>query len=79
MNQTVTAIEEQSERRLSLIKALLLFCALLMGYCDLASTNEILRLGFDELNPFMWLAQEWLGAWWFVPKIGLTYLVMWLL
>jgi hypothetical protein len=80
MNQSDTAIVEKSRRtQISLIKALLLVSAFLMGYADLATTNEILRLGMGELNPFMRLTQEWLGAWWFVPKIGLTYVVMWLL
>jgi len=32
-----------------------------------------------ELNPFMRLAQTWLGAWWLIPKLGLTFVVMWLL
>jgi hypothetical protein len=80
MNQLDTSIVEKPPRtRITLIKALLLVSAFLMGYADLVTTNEILRLGMGELNPFMRLAQEWLGAWWFVPKIGLTYVVMWLL
>jgi hypothetical protein len=32
-----------------------------------------------ELNPFMRLAQTWLGAWWLIPKLGGTFVVMWLL
>src|SRR5579859_4750586 len=80
MDRTDTAIVEEPRRtKISLIKGWLLVSAFLMGYSDLATTNEILRLGMGELNPFMRLTQEWLGAWWYVPKIGLTYVVMWLL
>ncbi|MGY3588490.1 hypothetical protein ACVIGB_002551 [Bradyrhizobium sp. USDA 4341] len=71
--------EKQSRARTSLLKALLLVSALLMGYSDLITTNEILQRGMGELNPFMWLTQEWLGEWWLVAKLGLTYLVIWLL
>ena len=61
------------------VKAILLLSSLLLGYADLVTTNEILHLGLGELNPFMGLAQEWLGVWWLVPKLGLTFVVMWLL
>jgi len=71
--------EKQLRARTSLLKAMLLVCALLMGYSDLITTNEILQRGMGELNPFMWLTQEWLGEWWLVAKLGLTYLVIWLL
>ena len=27
----------------------------------------------------MRLAQTWLGAWWLIPKLSLTFAVMWLL
>jgi hypothetical protein len=60
-------------------KALLLLFCLLVGYADLATTNVILNHGLGELNPFMRLAQTSLGAWWLVPKLGLTFVVMWLL
>ena len=43
------------------------------------TTNVILNHGLGELNPFMRLAQTWLGAWWLIPKLGLTFVVMWLL
>jgi len=43
---------------------------------DLISLPEA---GLGELNPFMRLAQTWLGAWWLIPKLGLTFVVMWLL
>ena len=52
---------------------------LFLGYADLVSTNVILNHGLSELNPFMRLAQEWLGVWWLAPKLGLTFIVMWLL
>ena len=61
------------------VKAILLLSTLLLGYADLVTTNEILHLGLGELNPFMRLAQEWLGVWWLAPKLGLTFVVMWLL
>ena len=50
-----------------------------MEYADLVTTNVILSYGLGELNPFMRLAQTWLGAWWLIPKLGLTFVVMWLL
>ena len=60
-------------------KALLLLTCLAAGYADLVTTNVILSHGLSELNPFMRLAQTWLGEWWIVPKLGLTFLMMWLL
>ena len=61
------------------VKALLLLSCLIVGYADLVTTNVILNHGLGELNPFMRLAQTWLGAWWLIPKLGLTFVVMWLL
>jgi hypothetical protein len=61
------------------VKAVLLLSCLLLGCADLVTTNEILHLGMGELNPFMQLAQTWLGVWWLVPKLGGTFVVMWLL
>ena len=61
------------------VKALLLLSCLLVGYADLVTTNVILNHGLAELNPFMRLAQTWLGAWWLIPKLSLTFVVMWLL
>ncbi|WP_338831757.1 DUF5658 family protein [Bradyrhizobium sp. 27S5] len=61
------------------VKALLLLSCLLVGCADLVTTNLILDLGMGELNPFMRLAQTWLGVWWLIPKLGLTLLVTWLL
>lgn len=61
------------------VKAALLLLCLLVGYADLVTTNVILNHGLGELNPFMRLAQTWLGAWWLAPKLGLTFVVMWLL
>ena len=61
------------------VKALLLLSCLLVGYADLVTTNVILNHGLGELNPFMRLAQTWLGAWWLIPKLSGTFAVMWLL
>jgi Domain of unknown function (DUF5658) len=61
------------------IKTALLVTCLLVECADLITTNVILNHGFGELNPIMRLAQTWLGAWWLVPKLGLTFVVMWLL
>ncbi|UQR61093.1 DUF5658 family protein [Bradyrhizobium sp. C-145] len=61
------------------IKALLVLFILFLGCADLVTTNIILNLGLGELNPFMHVAQTWLGAWWLIPKLGLTYIMMWLL
>jgi hypothetical protein len=61
------------------IKAILLFSAFLFGCFDLMTTNVILNHGMGELNPFMRLAQESLGVWWLIPKLGLTLMVVWLL
>ena len=61
------------------VKALLLLSCLIVEYADLVTTNVILDLGLTELNPFMRLAQTWLGEWWLIPKLGLTFVVMWLL
>ncbi|MDH2385833.1 DUF5658 family protein [Bradyrhizobium sp. CER78] len=61
------------------VKGLLLLFTLLLGYADLESTNVILNLGLGELNPFMQMAQTWFGVWWLVPKLGLTFVLTWLL
>ena len=61
------------------IKAVLLLTCLLVECADLYTTNVILNHGLGELNPFMRLAQTWLGPWWLVPKLGATFIVMWLL
>ncbi|WP_342721979.1 DUF5658 family protein [Bradyrhizobium sp. B097] len=61
------------------VKALLLLSVLLLGCADFATTNRILELGFGEANPFMEMAQIWFGAWWLIPKLGLTFLVIALL
>ncbi|WP_245321158.1 DUF5658 family protein [Bradyrhizobium sp. NAS96.2] len=71
--------EKQLRARTSLLKAMLLVSALLMGYSDLITTNEILQRGMGELNPIMRFTQEWMGEWWLIAKLGLTYLVMWML
>ena len=61
------------------VKGCLLLACLVIGYADLITTNVILSHGLGELNPFMRLAQTWLGAWWIIPKLTLTFVVMWLL
>ena len=61
------------------VKALLLLSCTLLGCADLLTTNVILDHGMGELNPFMSLAQAWLGVWWLVPKLGLTFVMTWLL
>jgi hypothetical protein len=62
-----------------LAKTLLVLSVLLLGVADLYTTNTILNLGLGELNPFMHVAQTWLGPLWLIPKLGLTYFMMWLL
>ncbi|MGY3443707.1 DUF5658 family protein [Bradyrhizobium sp. USDA 4473] len=62
-----------------LAKTLLVLLVLILGLADLFTTNTILNLGGGESNPFMHIAQTWLGPWWLIPKLGLTYLMMWLL
>ena len=65
--------------KMNWVKALLLLSCLLVGCADLVTTNVILNHGLGELNPFMHLAQTWLGAWWLIPKLGGTFAVMLLL
>ncbi|MCC8937429.1 hypothetical protein H8A99_13340 [Bradyrhizobium sp. Arg68] len=60
-------------------KTFLVLSVLLLGIADLYTTNTILNLGLGELNPFMHVAQTWFGPWWLIPKLGLTYFMMWLL
>jgi hypothetical protein len=60
-------------------KALLLLSCMALGCVDLMTTNVILDHGWGELNPFMSLAQTWLGVWWLIPKLGLTFVVTLLL
>jgi hypothetical protein len=61
------------------VKALLLLFCMVLGCADLMTTNVILDHGLGELNPFMSLAQTWLGAWWLIPKLGATFVVTLLL
>ena len=61
------------------VKVVLLLSCLIVECADLVTTNVILDHGFSELNPFMRLAQTWLGEWWLIPKLSLTFVVMWLL
>jgi Domain of unknown function (DUF5658) len=61
------------------VKPLLLLAAIVAGCADLLTTNVILNHGSGELNPFMSLAQAWLGQWWLIPKLALTFVVTWLL
>jgi Domain of unknown function (DUF5658) len=61
------------------VKALLLLSGMVLGGADLLTTNVIVDHGLGELNPFMSLAQAWLGVWWLIPKLGLTFVMIWLL
>jgi hypothetical protein len=74
-----SGISGTEKQKMNRVKALLVLSCLFLGYADLVTTNVILNHGLSELNPFMRLAQEWLGVWWLVPKLGLTFVVMWLL
>ncbi|MBR0871269.1 hypothetical protein JQ633_12940 [Bradyrhizobium tropiciagri] len=64
---------------MSWVKTVLVLSVLLFGCADLITTNVVLSLGFGEANPFMHMAQTWFGAWWLIPKLGFTFLVMALL
>jgi hypothetical protein len=57
----------------------LLLSCIALGCADLLTTNVILDHGLGELNPFMSAAQTWLGEWWIIPKLGLTFVVTGLL
>ncbi|KJC60248.1 hypothetical protein UP10_13860 [Bradyrhizobium sp. LTSPM299] len=57
----------------------MLLSTVLLGCADVLTTNVILDHGMGELNPFMSLAQAWLGVWWLIPKLGLTLVVTLLL
>ncbi|MGY4286201.1 hypothetical protein ACVWXO_005421 [Bradyrhizobium sp. LM2.7] len=61
------------------VKVLLVLSVLFFGCADVATTNEILELGFREANPFMQAVQTWFGVWWLIPKLGATLVVMALL
>ena len=65
--------------KMNWVKALLLLSCILLGCADLVTTNVILDHGLGELNPFMRLAQTWLGVWWLIPKLGCTFAATWLL
>lgn len=65
--------------KMGLGKALLLLICLIAGCADLQTTNVILDHGMGEANPIMRLAQEHLGVWWLIPKLGTVFLVVWLL
>ena len=65
--------------KMNWVKALLLLSCILLGCADLVTTNVILDHGLGELNPFMRLAQTWLGVWWLIPKLGFTFVATWLL
>lgn len=59
-------------------KTILVVACLLMCYADMVTTNKLLSHGLGELNPFMHLAQTWLGPWWVIPKLGGTFFATWL-
>ena len=71
---------EFRDPKMNWVKALLLLSCLTVQCADLVTTNAASsNHGGSELNPFMRLAQTWLGAWWLVPKLSFTFVVMWLL
>lgn len=51
------------------------FAVIVVGILDAVSTNAGLLAGAVEINPLMAYAQESLGAWWVLPKLGLQLLV----
>ncbi len=51
------------------------FAVIVVGILDAISTNAGLLAGAVEVNPLMAYAQETLGAWWVLPKLGLALLV----
>ena len=75
----ISEAEFRDAPKMNWVKALLLLSCLIVECADLVTTNVILDHGLGELNPFMRLAQTWLGAWWLIPKLSLTFVVMWLL
>ncbi|WLA80273.1 DUF5658 family protein [Bradyrhizobium elkanii] len=62
-----------------MVKAILVLSVLIFGCADIATTNRVLELGFYEANPIMEAAQAWFGAWWIIPKLAATFIVMALL
>ncbi|SED09756.1 DUF5658 family protein [Bradyrhizobium erythrophlei] len=60
-------------------KLFLVLSVLILGCADLATTSKILSMGLGEAYPFMHLAQTWFGAWWLIPKLALTFVIMALL
>ena len=75
----ISEAEFRDAPKMNWVKALLLLSCLIVECADLVTTNVILDHGLTELNPFMRLAQTWLGEWWLIPKLSLTFVVMWLL
>lgn len=51
------------------------FAVIVVGILDAVSTNAGLLAGAVEVNPLMAYAQDTLGAWWVLPKLGLQLLV----
>jgi hypothetical protein len=51
------------------------FAVIVVGILDAVSTNAGLLAGAVEVNPLMAYAQETLGSWWVLPKIGLQLFV----
>lgn len=51
------------------------FAVIVVGILDAVSTNAGLLAGAIEVNPLMAYAQEALGSWWVLPKIGLQLFV----
>ena len=49
---------------------------LLLQFLDVVSTNEALARGSREMNPLMALAQNELGAAWWLPKLAVSLLIL---
>ena len=75
----ISEAEFRDAPKMNWVKALLLLSCLIVECADLVTTNVILDHGWTELNPFMRLAQTWLGEWWLIPKLSLAFVVIWLL
>ena len=64
-----------SQPSLTLWAPIVAFAVIAVGILDAVSTNAGLLAGAVEINPLMAYAQETLGPWWVLPKIGLQLFV----
>ena len=49
---------------------------IIVGTLDVISTNAGLLAGAVEINPLMAAMQDFLGHWWFVPKMALQFIAV---